>query len=113
MNSDPIGITRDEFFGLNYYRYGEAYFGSSRGMRYRLAADPLNRLKPGQQPDGLELMATVWPEPFAYGKADPEEMTSEKFPFSEEGLNEAVKWIQTRYDTDAERWRKALEQPLV
>ena len=49
-------------------------------------------------PDGLELMATEWPEPLAYGKADPEQMTSEKFAFSEEGLDAAVKWIQAQYD---------------
>ncbi len=107
MNSDPIGITKEEFFGLNYYRYGEAYFGSCRGMRYRLAADPLKRLKPMEAPDGLELLATVWPEPFAYGKADPEQMTSEKFDFSEEGLEAAVKWIKERYSADSERWKEA------
>ncbi|MCR5674509.1 MAG: hypothetical protein K6G16_02255 [Lachnospiraceae bacterium] len=104
-------IEQQEFFGLNHYRYGEAYFGSHAGMRYRLAADPLKRLKPGEAPDGLELLATVWPEPYAYSITEDEAKTSQHFPFSEEGLQEAVAWFNERYDADRERWEAARDKP--
>ena len=100
-------IQAKEFFGLNHYRYGEAYFGSHKGMRYRLAADPLKRLRPGQPPDGLTLLATVWPEPFAYGKSNKEEHISQNFPFTEEGLLDAVAWLNERYEAEMEKWEKA------
>ena len=104
-------IEKEEFFGLNHYRYGEAYFGSYQGMRYRLAADPFKRLKPMEPPDGLQLLATVWPEPWSYAASKEEERQSMEFPFSEEGLADAVKWFNDTYTAQQERWKEALERP--
>ena len=33
-------IELSSFFNLMHYEYGEAYFGSHKGMRYRLAREP-------------------------------------------------------------------------
>ena len=106
-------IDRKEFFGLNHYRYGEAYFGSCNGMRYRLAADPLRRLKPDEAPDGLNLLATVWPEPYSYAATEEEKRSSRQFSFSEEGLTEAVNWLNAQYLEQKERWQEAKEAPLI
>ncbi len=104
-------IEEKELFGLNHYRYGEAYFGSCKGMRYRLAADPLRCLEPHEAPDGLELLATVWPEPYAYARTAEDQRVSERFPFTEEGMTNAVKWLNERYTAEEERWKAALETP--
>ena len=40
-----MAIERKEFFNLMHYEYGEAYFGSYKGMRYRLAREPLENVK--------------------------------------------------------------------
>ena len=90
-----------ELFGLAHYDYGEAYFGSRGGKRFRLAREPLKdvRFIPVSERDPQErLLATVWPEPYSYADTDPSLMTSERFMPTEEGYLEAVKWINERTD---------------
>ena len=86
-------ITRESLWGLSHYTYGEAYFGSCAGMRYRLAREPLSI--PKDQKDNITplLKASVWPEPFAYAKTPPEQITEETFPFSEEGMQAACRYF--------------------
>ncbi|WP_022764025.1 hypothetical protein [Butyrivibrio sp. XPD2006] len=101
-------IELSSFFNLSHYEYGEAYFGSHKGMRYRLAREPLENVKftPVDQRGPATLMATVWPEPNAYGKTDPSLMTSENFEVSQEGLEEAVKWINDQYTGRLGEWNR-------
>lgn len=88
-------IEKNTFFNLMHYEYGEAFFGSYKGMRYRLAREPLENVKftPLDKRQPATLMATVWPEPYSYGMTDKELMTSENFEISEEGFEKAVQWI--------------------
>ena len=101
-------IEVSSFFNLSHYEYGEAYFGSHKGMRYRLAREPLENVKftPIDQRRPATLMATVWPEPNAYGKTDPSLMTREHFEVSQEGLEEAVKWINDQYQSRLGEWNR-------
>ncbi len=91
-----------------HYEYGEAYFGSHKGMRYRLARDPLANVKfvPVKDREPATLMATVWPEPYAYGVADKELMRSEHFEVTQEGFEAAVAWINQQYETRKDEWDK-------
>ena len=65
-------IEKSVFFNLMHYEYGEAFFGSHKGMRFRLARDPLDNVKfvPVDKREPATLMATVWPEPYSYAKTD-------------------------------------------
>ena len=101
-----IGVS--SFFNLSHYEYGEAYFGSHKGMRYRLAREPLENVKftPVDERKPATLMATVWPEPYAYAKTDKSLMTSENFEVSQEGLEEAVKWINEQYESRRGEWHQ-------
>ena len=101
-------IELSSFFNLSHYEYGEAYFGSHKGMRYRLAREPLEFVKftPVDERGPATLMATVWPEPYAYGVADPATMTSENFEVSQEGLEEAVNWINEQYTSRISEWNR-------
>ncbi|MBO4457871.1 MAG: hypothetical protein J5802_09135 [Butyrivibrio sp.] len=103
-----MAIERNEFFNLMHYEYGEAYFGSYKGMRYRLAREPLENVKfvPLDQRGPATLMATVWPEPYSYGKTDKALMTSENFEISEEGFDKAVEWINEQYTNNFDPKRK-------
>ena len=88
-------IRRESLWGLSHYTYGEAYFGSCRGMRFRVAREPLknvSRNTPEEQAQG-NLKASVWPEPFAYAKADPDTVTDRLFPFSEEGMEQVCAFL--------------------
>ena len=90
-----MSIKPHELYSINFYEYGEAYYGSCSGTRYRVAIDPLKNVHftPPDKRDPAVLKATVWPEPYAYGAADPETMISREFPFSEKGLEETVIWL--------------------
>ncbi len=93
-------IEQNTFFNLMHYEYGEAFFGSYKGMRYRLAREPLENVKfiPVDKREPATLMATVWPEPYSYGMTDKKLMTSENFEVSQEGFEAAVKWINDQYE---------------
>ncbi|WP_034443328.1 hypothetical protein [Butyrivibrio sp. AE2032] len=99
-------IEKSTFFNLMHYEYGEAYFGSHKGMRFRLARDPLANVKfvPVDQREPATLMATVWPEPYSYGVTDKSLMTSEHFEVSEEGFEAAVAWINQQYLDRIDEW---------
>ena len=102
-----MAIEKKDFFNLMHYEYGEAYFGSYKGMRYRLAREPLENVKfvPVDQREPATLMATVWPEPYSYAKTDKKLMLSENFEVSEEGFTKAVEWINEQYEARFELYK--------
>ncbi len=93
-------IQPESFFNLSHYEYGEAYFGSHKGMRYRLARQPLENVKFVKPEDRgpATLMASVWPEPYSYADTEKNLITDENFEVSEEGLKSAVEWINMQYE---------------
>jgi hypothetical protein len=96
-----MAIELHTFFNLMHYEYGEAFFGSYKGMRYRLAREPLENVKftPIDKRGPATLMATVWPEPYSYGMTDKSLMVTEHFEVSQEGLESAVKWFNEQYES--------------
>ena len=107
-------IKKNTFFNLMHYEYGEAFFGSFKGMRYRLAREPLENVKfvPVDKRGPATLMATVWPEPKSYGNTDKSLMTSENFEISEEGFEKAVEWINMQHETRIKEWNEALDRGI-
>lgn len=103
-----MAIELKTFFNLMHYEYGEAFFGSYKGMRYRLAREPLENVKftPLDKREPATLMATVWPEPNSYGATDKSLMTSEHFEVSQEGLEKAVEWFNQQYETRKNEWTR-------
>ena len=101
-----MAIDKHTFFNFNHYLYGEAFYGSYEGMRYRLAREPLENVffVPVDKRGPATLRATIWPEPYAYGHTDTALMKSEDFEFSEEGLEAAVKWFNEQHE--AGNWQK-------
>ncbi len=96
-----MAIELKTFFNLKHYEYGEAFYGSYKGMRYRLAREPLENVVfvPVDKRGPATLLATVWPEPKAYGQTDKSLMTSENFEVSQEGLEAAVAWINEQWES--------------
>lgn len=91
-----------------HYEYGEAFFGSYQGMRYRLAREPLENVKfvPVDKRGPATLMASVWPEPYSYAKTDKCLITSENFEITQEGFESAVAWINEQYELRKDLWVK-------
>lgn len=70
----------------------EPFSGSHRCMRYYLAAD------------GDSLAAYIYPEPWCFEATPEDKKTKEIFPFTQEGLDSAVDWIEERFQSDRIRW---------
>lgn len=106
MEQDNRPIKQHDFFNFNHYNYGEAFFGSYKGMRYRLARNPMVNVIfiPVDQRGEATLEAAVWPEPYAYALTAEENKTFATFEFTEEGFDQAVQWFNDQYETRKEEW---------
>ena len=101
-----MAIELQDFFNLTHNENGEANFGSCKGMLNRLAREPLENVHftPPEKREPATLMATVWPEPYAYGMTEDSLKTSEHFEISQEGLEAAVAWIRQQYESRSAEW---------
>jgi hypothetical protein len=89
-----------DLLNINYYNYGQCFTGSEKGMRYRVAREPLiNVFRASEEEKNIEpkLKVTVWSEPYCYEKTDDELKTDNYFEFSTEGINSAVSWLNEIY----------------
>lgn len=91
-------FTRDDVHHFKYFDYGEAFYGSKNGMRFRVAIDPLDNIffKKGDERLGYKLKAYAWPEPDNFATAPNKD--SCEFDYSEEGLDAVIAWLNEEYD---------------
>ncbi|MCI9319231.1 MAG: hypothetical protein HFH05_04020 [Lachnospiraceae bacterium] len=94
-------IQRDDILSMEYLKKTE-YTGCHKGMRYRLEGV--------QGEDGeKQLKCTVWPEPFNYFKTPEERKESKNFLFGEDGVIDAVAWMNDKLFQEKEKWDHASE----
>ena len=86
------------------------FTGSCLGMRYMLvkAENVIQEAERISGPDGEEqeipaktemvIRAVIWPEPFNYEVTPDEKKHSRDFPFSQDGLWEAVDWLNEEHE---------------
>lgn len=98
-------IDRKSLLSLNFYK-STPFTGSDGNMRYRVEQinvpeDPTATPAEGEKvPMVTLLQATIWPGPLAFAKTDEDKKTRHTAPFSEDGLEELVAWMnenQSRY----------------
>ena len=82
-------LTRDDLLPLKFVDK-EDFAGSHKGMRFMLHKEIAGEEK--------KLKAYVWSEPFGFAATPDEEKLSELFDFSEEGMAEAVAWMNEKYE---------------
>lgn len=82
-----VMIKREDILSLEFLKKTE-YTGSHQGMRYRLAGIS------GEE--GKKLMVWVWKEPFNFVTTPEEQKQHEVFDFSEDGVTDAVAWMNDR-----------------
>ena len=94
-------IQREDILSMEYLKKTE-YTGCHQGMRYRLEGVS------GEE--GKKLKVTVWPEPFNFFKTPEEKKQSAVFEFAEEGVVEAVAWMNERLVQDREKWERSWDR---
>ena len=76
----------------------EPFSGSHQGMRYLLAAD--------NGRDSTTFTAYVYPEPWCFEASPEEDKTLREFPFTPEGVEEAIRWLNASYEEKREYWKE-------
>lgn len=91
-------IERQDILSMEYLKKTE-FTGSHQGMRYRLEGV--------SSEVGKKLKVTVWPEPFNFFKTPAEEKESAEFSFDEDGVLDAVAWMNDRLFEEKDKWENA------
>lgn len=91
-------IQRSDILSMEYLKKTE-FTGCHQGMRYRLEGITAG--------EGKELKVTVWPEPFNYFKTPEEQKESACFSFDEDGVTDAVAWMNDRLFEEKDKWDHA------
>ena len=94
-------ITRKDVMPINYYKK-EAFTGSFCGMRYKLSK--------AYDEDGERLEAIIWPQPFCFEKTDEKEKQYAYFSFDEEGILQAIDWMNKSYEKRKEEFMQAQQK---
>ncbi|MDD2980403.1 MAG: hypothetical protein PHN80_10565 [Hespellia sp.] len=79
------------FLGLKKF----PYTGSYQGMHYYMRSFD----------KGETISAFIYPGPWCFEKTPEEKMEKKDFPFSLEGLEELVAWLNQKYTQEEQRWR--------
>ena len=108
MDNKIIRIENKASYGITWYEHAQPYFGSHRGMRFRLARNPMEdvSLTPADKKGEAVSEAIVWPEPFSFDNTPDEQKTSKTFSFDEEGKLQMIDWLNEQYETRFEEWEK-------
>ena len=94
-------INGEDILSMEYLKKTE-YTGCHQGMRYRLEGATKDEEK--------VLKVTVWPEPFNYFNTRSEDKTENFFSFDEDGILDAIRWMNQRLFEDKEKWERASER---
>lgn len=82
-------LSREDFLSLNFVKK-EDFTGSHRGMRFMLHQETVEEEK--------KLKVYIWSEPFGFEATPDEKKISRLFEFSEEGLSQAIDWMNENYE---------------
>ncbi|MCR5255163.1 MAG: hypothetical protein K6D96_04455 [Acetatifactor sp.] len=104
-------IVREDILSMPFLKKTQ-FTGCHKGMRYRLEKDEYTvpAENEGEEDKKAErLKVTIWPEPFNYIKTPDEKKTVEYFSFAEEGIKDAIAWMNDMYSKDSSVYEKASE----
>ena len=78
----------------------EPFSGSHCGMRYYLTAK-----------DDI-LTAYLYPEPWCFEATQEDQKERKEFPFTQEGLDDAISWMNQRYEADRDHWEHISKEQM-
>ncbi len=103
-------ITNEDILNMNFYKK-EKFTGSYRGMRYLIRKDSVPREgaengadESGEAPRLDVFSATVWRGPYNYDTTPEEEKTTCRFPFTPEGKQQVVDWLNAQWESRKGEW---------
>ncbi len=99
----------------SFYNKKAVLKSSYQGMRYQVQKYQ-EELEPeeegGEKKTQQWLLATVWPEPFCFEKTPEEQKQAQRFPYSEEGLDQVYDWLCGQYEGRRAEWEHKRDNPF-
>lgn len=92
-------ITTEEVLNLNFYKK-EKFRGSYHGMRFQLELE--------KEEGNDHFNVYVWPGPYTFANTAPEKIMKNTFPFTMEGKQQAVDWLNETYTVHQDEWPKSI-----
>ncbi|MCR5719986.1 MAG: GNAT family acetyltransferase [Lachnospiraceae bacterium] len=105
-------INTEDILYIGYLKKSE-FTGSDSGMRYRLEKWEETSEEKDENGNDIKktvLKATIWPEPFNFFTTPDSEKESNTFSFDEDGISDAVRWMNDRLFEDKARWDAAVHK---
>lgn len=93
-------IQRKDILSISYLKKS-AFTGSFQGMRYRL--------EKAEDQEGSFLKAALWAGPYSFEATLEEQKEYRRFGFSEEGVYEAVNWLNETWEERRKEFQRAWE----
>ena len=95
-------ITSEDILNMNFYKK-EKFTGSYQGMRYLIQKDPAP--SPEDAEKSVDLFRVyIWPGPYNFETTEDEKKTSVTFPFTPEGKQQVVDWLNEQWRVRKEEW---------
>ena len=82
----------------------EPFSGSHHGMRYMMNGD--------DGKNSTTFSVWVYPEPWCFEQTPDEEKEHAVFSLSDEGMDQAIAWLNERYEAKKERWNRSLQDMM-
>ncbi|MBQ7582384.1 MAG: hypothetical protein IJU25_06150 [Lachnospiraceae bacterium] len=81
-------IDKNTILPFHFYTYSKPFTGSMNNMRFRI-------VRQKDEESGAEecFLVSFWPEPFAYDKTDQTLIVDRRFPFTEEGYEQVIAYL--------------------
>lgn len=89
-------ITNQDILNMNYYQK-ETFTGSYKGMRYLIRKSTEN--------GSDAFFVCIWPGPYNFASTEDSRKTTASFPFTEEGKQQAVDWLNEQWALRKEEWQ--------
>lgn len=88
-------IQNEDILNMNFYKK-EKFTGSYLGMRYLIRKE---------NADGADLFRVfIWPGPYNFASTAEEKKTSAVFPFTPEGKQQVVDWLNEQWNSRKQEW---------
>ena len=106
-NQEAFMLTYDDALNLNYYKK-TSYTGWMGGMRFLIKREDViikeaTEDTPEEKGDPI-FHAWVWPGPYIFDLTDDSLKTDITFPFTQEGKEQTVDWINEQYESRIKEW---------
>ena len=95
-------ITAEEILPFGRFKYALPFTGSHNGMRYKIVHP-----KPNEGEENL-IYVDVWPGPLCHDKADQASFIKTTFPYSKEGYDEILPYLNKLYEDNMDKWPKSV-----